>query len=161
MAAYPWQTTVQQIAQDLEHNCCTESRLENVIFVLRDNAEPVTVKEDTPLEGPEPAASAPEPSSEPPVPIVPTAEAIPAIPAIPDAVEEPVPSEVHQRHMNQQIDALVSQLSDIYTKLGHHDPLNATRRFLWTRVRDLQPLDLQKAKWQKFTAGSSGSNGWC
>jgi hypothetical protein len=146
---------VQQIAQGLEHNCCTESRLENVIFVLRDNAEPVTVKEDTPLEGPEPAASAPEPSSEPPVPIVPTAE------AIPDAVEEPVPSEVHQRHMNQQIDALVSQLSDIYTKIGHHDPLNATRRFLWTRVRDLQPLDLQKAKRQKFTAGSSGSNGWC
>jgi hypothetical protein len=146
---------VQQIAQGLEHNCCTESRLENVIFVLRDNAEPVTVKEDTPLEGPEPAASAPEPSSEPPVPILPTAE------AIPDAVEEPVPSEVHQRHMNQQIDALVSQLSDIYTKIGHHDPLNATRRFLWTRVRDLQPLDLQKAKRQKFTAGSSGSNGWC
>lgn len=70
VATYSWDTSVRDLARDLEHGTCTPCRLEHLLVVLRLDSPPVT--DQAPAAGPSDSG----PAIDPPEPLSPTADAV-------------------------------------------------------------------------------------
>lgn len=124
VASFRWQDSLQDMVEDLEHHACSESRFESLLLVMRDGSDPITTRKDSM----DPADSAS---------IVPTDEALLAA------------SPKEQARLAHRLDFLIAKTVDVLECTGHQSPLNAARRLVvWTRLRDMEPEDLQRLKRQ-------------
>ena len=142
---------LRTVIQEAEYTGCQTSRVQAIIIVTRVNSDPLTSR---PAWYRPPAVTTvrTEPAPEGDPMHMPNAEAINA--AIPNPELDPA---LVQRHHHRAL-GLLHQLVADFDRVGHRHSFNASRTFLWSLLRDVQPGNLEQYRRDRDARRAEGDH---